>query len=89
MPKGTKARSRLTAQGQVSVPVRVRETLGLAAGSVLEWETLGGHAVVRRAGANSSADIHSALFAATPARRTLKALKEGIRKRARACRARD
>ena len=32
------ARSKLTSQGQVSVPAEVRRRLGIAAGSVLEWD---------------------------------------------------
>ncbi|HEY5957433.1 MAG TPA: AbrB/MazE/SpoVT family DNA-binding domain-containing protein [Polyangiaceae bacterium] len=32
------ASSKLTAQGRVSVPAEIRRKLGLAPGSVLEWE---------------------------------------------------
>ena len=74
------AYSKLTAQGQISVPAEVRRKLGLGAGSVLEWDAEGGNIVVRRAGRYTSEDVHRALFAATPKRRTLKDLKEGIRK---------
>ena len=44
------ARSRLTSQGHVSVPAEVRRRLGIAAGSLLEWDEDGGQIVVRRAG---------------------------------------
>jgi AbrB family looped-hinge helix DNA binding protein len=74
------ARSRLTAQGQISVPSDIRRKLGLRAGSVLEWEEEGGNIIVRRAGRFSSADIHRALFGdKTPQARTIAELKEGIR----------
>lgn len=89
MTKDPKARSRLTSQGQVSVPARVRETLGLGAGSVLEWEATDGHVMVRRVGANTSADVHAVVFDSAPTSRSLKALKEGIRTHARARHARD
>lgn len=78
-----RATSRLTAQGQVSVPVEVRRHLGLAAGSVIEWDLERGAAVVRRAAKHSSEEIHRALFPAVPRPRTLAELKEGMRKHAR------
>lgn len=75
------ARSRLTSQGQVSVPAEVRRRLGLASGSVLEWDEDGGQIVVRRAGQYSSEDIHKTLFPEGPPRpRTLEELKDGIRR---------
>ena len=42
------ATSKLTGQGQVSVPVEVRKVLGVAAGSVIEWEEKDGAFIVRR-----------------------------------------
>lgn len=78
------AQSRITAQGQVSVPAKVRAKLGVRPGSVLEWDEDGGAVVVRRAGRYTSLDIHRALFAERPAPRTLAELKEGIRRHARA-----
>jgi antitoxin PrlF len=74
------AYSKLTAQGQISVPAEVRRKLGVGAGSVLEWDTEAGNIVVRRAGRYTSADVHRALFATTPKRKSLKEFKEGIRK---------
>jgi antitoxin PrlF len=74
------ARSRLTSQGQVSVPAEVRRRLGLATGSVLEWDEDGGQIVVRRAGRYTSEDIHRTLFPeGSPKPRTLEALKDGAR----------
>jgi len=73
------ARSRLTAQGQVSVPAAVRNRLGVGPGAMLEWDEEGGRIVVRRAGRYTSEDLHRALFAERPPRpRPLAALKKGI-----------
>lgn len=78
------AHSKITAQGQISVPVDVRRKLGIGPGSVLEWEEDGGKMVVRPAGRFSSEDIHRAVFGTrTPKTRTLDELKEGIRRYAR------
>jgi AbrB family looped-hinge helix DNA binding protein len=78
------AHSKVTAQGQISVPVEVRRKLGIGPGSVLEWEEDGEKMVVRRAGRFTSEDVHKALFPeGPPARKTLEELKEGIRERMR------
>jgi antitoxin PrlF len=78
------AHSKITAQGQISVPVDVRRKLGIGPGSVLEWEEDDGKMVVRPAGRFSSEDIHRAVFGTrTPKTRTLDELKEGIRRYAR------
>lgn len=82
------ARSRVTAQGQVSVPARIRQKLGVTPGSVIEWDEDGDRVVVRRAGRHSSEDIHKALFGRPPARRSLKELKAGIAAAVRKRRAR-
>ena len=71
------AKSRLTSQGQISVPAEVRRKLGIGPGSVLEWEQVGEQMLVRRAGTYSSADVHRALFAKAPVRRSLNELKQG------------
>lgn len=73
------AQSRLTAQGQISVPAEVRRRLGLAPGSVLEWEERDGEYVVRRAGGHSSAEIHAVLFGTRAPRRGGKDVETGIR----------
>lgn len=72
------AHSRLTAQGQISVPVEVRKRLGVGPGSVLEWHEQGSAIVVRRAGRYTSQDLHDALFKKPPRRRSLVELREGI-----------
>jgi AbrB family looped-hinge helix DNA binding protein len=77
------ARSKLTAQGQISVPAEIRRKLGLAPGSLLEWDEEGDHIVVRRAGRYSSTDIHEAIFEAPKRPATPANVKEGIRKAVR------
>jgi len=72
------AHSKVTAQGQVSVPAKVRQRLGVGPGSVLEWNEEGDRVIVRKAGRYSSEDIHRALFSKAPRRRTLDELKAGI-----------
>lgn len=54
--------SKVTAQGQISVPADVRKKLGVGPGSVLEWDEQDDHFVVRRAGRYTSQDINRALF---------------------------
>jgi AbrB family looped-hinge helix DNA binding protein len=76
--------SKVTAQGQISVPAEVRRKLGVGPGSVLEWEEEGNRMVVRRAGRFSSEEIHRAVFGpGEPRARSLDELKEGIRSHAR------
>lgn len=76
--------SRLTSQGQISVPVGVRERLGVGPGSVLEWQERDGEFVVRRVGRNSSEDVHEALFGSrAPGKRRSTDVKAGIRKHIR------
>jgi AbrB family looped-hinge helix DNA binding protein len=58
----TIAKSKLTAQGQISVPAEIRQRLGVGPGSVLEWDELDDQVVVRRAGRYSSEEVHSTLF---------------------------
>jgi len=78
------AKSRLTGQGQISVPAEVRRRLGLGPGSTLEWEVEGDRVVVRRGGRHSSLDIHRALFPdGPPSPRTPEEIDEGIRRAVR------
>jgi antitoxin PrlF len=74
------AHSKLTAQGQISVPAEVRKKLGVGPGSVLEWQERDDEIVVRRARRYTSADIHAALFPEVPKPETARELKEGIRR---------
>jgi AbrB family looped-hinge helix DNA binding protein len=74
------AYSKLTAQGQISVPAEVRRRLGIGPGSMLEWDAEDERIVVRRAGRYTFEDMHKALFPTPPKKRSLRELKEGIRK---------
>ena len=75
------AHSKLTTQGQISVPAEVRRKLGVGPGSVLEWDEQDGAIVVRRAGRYTSEEIHRALFPdGPPRRRSLAEMKKGIEK---------
>ena len=77
------ARSKLTSQGQISVPAEIRRKLGLVPGSVLEWDEEGEHVVVRRAGKHSSEDVHRAIFPkGAPKARSIEEMKAGIRRSA-------
>ena len=63
------AQSKITTQGQISVPAEVRKKLG---------DESNDQVVVRRAGRNTSTDIHEALF--TEGRpKPSSGVKEGIR----------
>jgi antitoxin PrlF len=78
------AQSKLTAQGQISVPAEVRKKLGVGPGSVLEWHEKNDEVVVRRAGRNTSLDVHNAVFPdESPKRKRHSSIKDGIRKHIR------
>ena len=73
------AQSKVTSQGQISVPAEIRRRLGIGPGSVIEWEEEGNKIVVKRAGRYTSQDIHKALFPNGPPKRVLiKEMKQGI-----------
>lgn len=72
--------SKVTAQGQISVPAEVRRQLGVGPGSMLVWEWRDGEFVVRRAGKSSSADIHEVLFGTSPPDERSDETKDGVRK---------
>ena len=74
------ARSKLTSQGQISVPAEVRRKLGVGPGSVLEWDEQGDSIVVRRVGRYTSEDVHRALFPEGPPKNGPVDVKEAIRK---------
>jgi AbrB family looped-hinge helix DNA binding protein len=75
------ARSKLTAQGQVSVPAEVRRRLGVGPGSVLEWDESGEQIVVRRSGRYTFEDIRAAVFPEGPPRsHTPPDVKDAIRR---------
>lgn len=86
----TLPRSKLTSQGQVSIPAEIRRKLGLDPGAVVEWdEDENGRFSLRRAGRFTSEDMHQALFSTRPAKpTTVAAMDDGIRQHAQARRAR-
>ncbi|MDP1650220.1 MAG: AbrB/MazE/SpoVT family DNA-binding domain-containing protein [Rubrivivax sp.] len=78
-----KTQTKITSQGQVSVPAAVRSFLHLTPGSVLEWRQDGDRIFVERARRHTTAEVHEALFAGelpagVPAK-TLAELKQGVR----------
>jgi AbrB family looped-hinge helix DNA binding protein len=78
-----KVQTKLTSQGQVSVPAAVRSFLHLMPGSVLVWSQDGDRIVVERAKRHATVEVHQALFpdkapAGAPAK-SLAELKQGIR----------
>ena len=84
-----RTQSKVTAQGQISVPAEIRRKLGIGPGSILEWEQDGERVVVRRAARFSSEDIHHAVFAMRPKLRNLAELKRAIERHVRAKHARN
>ena len=81
-----KVQTKLTSQGQVSVPAAVRHALGLGPGAMIEWTHEGDSIIVRRAVRSSTANVHAALFpgavadtSANTSAKTLAELKQGIR----------
>lgn len=75
--------TKLTSQGQVSVPAAVRSFLSLTPGSVLVWKEEAGRISVERAVRHSTLDVHQALFgdAAVASSKTAAEIKQGIRQR--------
>jgi bifunctional DNA-binding transcriptional regulator/antitoxin component of YhaV-PrlF toxin-antitoxin module len=54
--------SKLTTQGQVSVPASVRQFLSLSPGATMLWVQEGERVWVERAVTNTTTDVHQALF---------------------------
>jgi AbrB family looped-hinge helix DNA binding protein len=74
------AESRVTAQGQISIPAEVRRRLGVGPGSVIEWDDEDGRIVVRRAARYTSSEVHEEVFPyGVSARKSDDELKAGIR----------
>ena len=73
------AQSKVTSQGQISIPKEVRAKFGIVPGSILEWDEVDGKITVRRKGKYTFEDMHRRLFGGKkPRRRSLAELKEGI-----------
>ena len=55
------ARSRITAQGQVSIPAAVMKKFGFGPGDFIDWESREGQLFVRRVGKFTLGDVVTAL----------------------------
>jgi antitoxin PrlF len=71
-------KSKITTQGQISVPADVRKKLGVGPGSTLEWVEEDGKVFVKRAGKFTSEDIHKAAFPKGPPKYVKDPRKEGV-----------
>ena len=72
-------KSKITAQGQISIPVDVRKKLGVGPGSVIEWVEENDKIVVKRAGGATWEDVHKAAFPSGPPPGPPVDVKEAIR----------
>jgi antitoxin PrlF len=73
--------TKLTSQGQVSVPAAIRHLLALTPGSAIVWTEDNGRISVQRAVKYTSEDAHKALFGdedTTLAPKSLQELKQSI-----------
>lgn len=71
--------SKITSQGQITVPAEIRRTLGVGPGSVLEWQDEGGKVIVKRAGKYTVDDIRRAFAHLRPSKPvTVEEMDEGI-----------
>lgn len=77
------AQSKITAQGQVSIPVSVMRQFGLAPGEVINWDTSEGRLIIEKAGLYSLADVQSALKLHKGLHKTDEEIREGIKVRMR------
>ena len=74
-------RTKLTSQGQVSVPAAIRHLLALTPGASLVWTQNNGQVTVQRAVRHTTEDAHKALFGdenTTLAPKSLQDLKQSI-----------
>lgn len=74
-----KPRTKMTAQGQISIPAEMRRRVGLGPGSVVEWDEQDGKLIAQKVGKYTFEDIHRRLFPdGPPKRRTIEEMDEGI-----------
>ncbi len=57
-----KVHTKLTSQGQVSVPSAIRSLLGLTPGAMIEWTQVADQVMVTRAIRHNTLEVHLALF---------------------------
>jgi len=77
------AQSRITAQGQVSIPVAVMRQFGLAPGEVIEWETRDGDLIIHKAGRYTLEEVREVLELPEGMHKTDAEIREGIKARMR------
>jgi bifunctional DNA-binding transcriptional regulator/antitoxin component of YhaV-PrlF toxin-antitoxin module len=77
------AQSRITNQGQVSIPVSVLRQFGLAPGEVINWEIRDGILTIEKAGQYDLEDVKRCLKLPKGMHRTDEEIREGIRLRVR------
>ena len=71
--------TRVTSQGQVSVPAAIRRKLGVEPGSTLQWIERGDEVVVRRRVGSTFEEMHKILFPNGPPKPiSLKKMDEAI-----------
>lgn len=77
------AQSKITAQGQVSIPVSVMRLFGLAPGEIITWDTLDGRLVIEKTGRYSLADVREALKLPEGVAKRDEEIREGLKARMR------
>ena len=78
------AQSRITSQGQVSIPVSVLRQFGLAPGEVITWDMRDGFLIIEKAGQYGLEDVRKCLKLPKGLRKTDEEIREGIKHRMRA-----
>ena len=78
------ARSRITSQGQVSIPVGILRQFGLAPGDVISWDTRDGYLIIEKAGQYGLEDVRKCLKLPKGVHKTDEEIREGVRQRMRA-----
>ncbi|MBC7624159.1 MAG: AbrB/MazE/SpoVT family DNA-binding domain-containing protein [Aeromicrobium sp.] len=73
------AQSKITTQGQISIPAEVRKKLGVGPGALIEWDERDDQVVVRRAGLHTFVEVHAALFGSSAKTKTSINVKAGIK----------
>lgn len=82
------AQSRITNQGQVSIPVSIMRQFGFAPGEIIDWNILDGRLVLEKSGEYSLEDIRAALNILDGTHKTEEEIREGVKARMRAKHAR-
>ena len=76
--------SRITSQGQISIPVSIMRQFGLAPGSVVTWNTLEGHLIIEKTGQYSLEEIKAVLKLPKGIHKSDEAIREGLQARVKA-----